>query len=68
MNVILRFLIIVNIFSWAFAVVAALESFSLIENNSTLLFSEQNLLDCAGIGNCTAGFPGIFKAIELFYT
>ena len=63
-----KILINVNIFSWAFAVVAALESFSLIENKEALLFSEQNLLDCVGIGNCTAGFPGKFKTIELFYT
>ena len=64
-----KILINTKIFSWAFAVVAALESFSLIINKEAVLFSEQNLLDCAGVGNCTAGFPGKFyrKSIKFHF-
>jgi hypothetical protein len=48
-----------KIYSWAFAVTGALESFSLIYANQSVSFSEQNLVDCVGIGDCSGGFPDL---------
>jgi hypothetical protein len=45
--------------SWAFAVTGALESFSLIYANQNVSFSEQNLVDCVGLGDCDGGFPDL---------
>jgi hypothetical protein len=55
---VLSFYILIFCYSWAFAVVAAFESFNMIYNRYTILFSEQNLIDSISIGGCTGGFPG----------
>lgn len=35
-----------------------MESFYLMYKNETIIFSEQNLVDCTDINDCTGGFPG----------
>jgi cathepsin L len=41
---------------WAFAASAAYESSNLIRNGAVSDISEQQVLDCSGWGNCTAGW------------
>lgn len=54
--------------SWAYAVVAAFESFNLIYNGysvnlNPVLFSEENMVNSIGIGSCTVGSPGKLNEI-----
>jgi len=46
---------------WAFAITAALESYTLIQNhtpNTNLDLSEQVLISCSGAGSCSGGYIG----------
>ena len=44
---------------WAFASTAALESYLLINQNSSMNLSEQFLISNSGAGNCEGGDPGL---------
>jgi len=50
--------------SWAYATIAALESFNLKWNPSPKLswpsLNELNLISSVSAGSCAGGFPGIF--------
>ena len=46
-------------YSWAFTITGLLESFSLIYYDQEVDYSEQNLVDCVGIGVCDGGFPDL---------
>jgi cathepsin L len=47
---------------WAFAAVAAIEGAYQINTTKLTSFSEQELVDCSGSGNCEGGFP--WKALD----
>lgn len=52
-------IVIYKLISWAFAATASIESQYLIQYNKTISLSEQNLIDCSGFGDCSAGFPSV---------
>ncbi len=45
---------------WAFATIGAYESSYALRNNKTIIdLSEQNAINCSGVGTCNGGYPGL---------